>query len=29
VYHLSCVGLKRAPKDDWFCKDCGSGESSE
>ena len=21
-FHYKCVGIKRAPKGDWYCKDC-------
>ncbi|KAI9263427.1 the Ing1 Phd finger in complex with A histone H3k4me3 peptide, partial [Phascolomyces articulosus] len=21
-YHFSCVGLKKAPKGDWYCEEC-------
>ena len=22
LFHYSCAGIKCAPKNDWFCKDC-------
>lgn len=25
AYHLNCVGVKRVPKGDWFCRDCVTG----